>query len=348
MENKDIVREIIHKLEKGHINLWHDISKEEMMSYIDKIEWNTLDEIRFDFEMLKLFSRFKDGHTRYFIKNKTLKNIFVYKDNRLYILEDGKYLRVNKINEKEIDELYNSFEELVCYETEEWKNTQIEIAFNSGYFYEMLGMNEPLYAYCETGKIIKLEIASNEEMSEKLKLFTPYEYKIMDNVLYLRYSACRDDVNNPFIEFVKEVEEIIDKLNIGNYILDLRGNKGGNSEILNPFQDLVRTKKLHGVLLIDSKVFSSGRFAIAKFKKEFNTMLIGTPTGGAASSYGYNNNDSVENKSFSYSIRYWDFKDIFNDPGSIKPDVYVDNSIEDLGNNYDRVLDYALELFKAK
>jgi hypothetical protein len=77
-------------------------------------------------------------------------------------------------------------------------------------------------------------------------------------------------------------------------------------------------------------------------------LLIGTPTGGAASSYVYNNNDSLDDKSFSYSIRYWDFKDIFNDSGSIKPDIYVENSIEDLENNYDRVLDYALSYLKNK
>ena len=149
------------------------------------------------------------------------------------------------------------------------------------------------------------------------------------------------------VTYFQEIKDKVEELNIDKYILDLRGNAGGNSEILNPFQDLVRDKKLNGVLLIDSGVFSSGRFAIAKFKKEFNTLLIGTPTGGAASSYGYNNNDSVEDKSFSYSIRYWDFSEIFKSKGAIVPDIIVENTIEDLENNYDRVLKKAFEILKV-
>ena len=53
--------------------------------------------------------------------------------------------------------------------------------------------------------------------------------------------------------------------------MDLRGNAGGNSEILNPFQDLVRYKKLNGVLLIDSGVFSP---VVVLFNSElFSTIL---------------------------------------------------------------------------
>ena len=87
----------------------------------------------------------------------------------------------------------------------------------------------------------------------------------MINVAVLGYGT----VGSGVVEVLEKNKEMItpragEELNV-KYILDLRGNKGGNSEILNPFQDLVREKKLEGVLLIDSKVFSSGRFAVAKF-----------------------------------------------------------------------------------
>ena len=62
---------------------------------------------------------------------------------------------------------------------------------------------------------------------------------------------------------------------------------------------------------------------------------------------GYNNNDSVEDKSFSYSIRYWDFSEIFKSKGAIVPDIIVENTIEDLENNYDRVLKKAFEILKV-
>ena len=139
------------------------------------------------------------------------------------------------------------------------------------------------------------------------------------------------------------MSKTIEEKQITEYIIDVRGTMGGSSEILNPFQDLVRNKQLKGIMLIDEKVFSSGRFAIARFKKEFDIMTIGTSTGGAAASYGYNNNAKVEDKSFSYSIRYWDFSEIFNTTGSIYPDLYVENTIDDLNNNYDRQLEVGIE-----
>ena len=347
MKNSEKAKSIFEKLEKGHINLWHDISKEEFYILFNEVDWDKLDEVSFDFEMLKLFSKFRDAHTRYFIKNKTLHHKLIYKNNKLYIFDNEKYLEVISINNYNIEELYDSFSKIVCYETKEWKNKQIEIGFNSKYFYEMIGIKDELVAKLYNDNFIELSVASDEELKKRVSTFKPYTYSVMNNVLYLKYSACRDDKDIPFIDFVKEIKDKVEELNIDKYILDLRGNAGGNSEILNPFQDLVRYKKLNGVLLIDSGVFSSGRFAIAKFKKEFNTLLIGTPTGGAASSYGYNNNDSVEDKSFSYSIRYWDFSEIFKSKGAIVPDIIVENTIEDLENNYDRVLKKAFEILKV-
>ncbi len=348
MTNKEIVFKIMDKLEKGHINLWHDITKEEMYSRINVVEWDKLDDVSFDFEMMKLFSLFKDAHTRYFVKNKTLSNKLIFKDDKLYVLSNSHYLQIISINGIEVEKIYNEFAKLVCYETKEWKNKQVEIAFNSKYYYEMIGIKGELTALLRDSSSITLKEESKEEKEKRCREFKPYSYEIMDEVLYLRYSACRDDKDILFSDFVSKIKEDVTRLKIGQYILDVRGNAGGNSEILNSFQDLVREEKLDGVLLMDSGVFSSGRFALAKFKKEFNTLLIGTPSGGAASSYGYNNNDSVENKNFSYSIRYWDFSEIFKTSGAIIPDIIIENTIEDMEKNYDRVLLKAFEVLKNK
>ena len=248
------------------------------------------------------------------------------------------------INDIAIKELATRYEEMICYETQQWREVQLQSAFNNQYFYEMIGMGSDLFCLLEDGTTIKLQLLNEDDLSKTKKEFKPYQYQIMENnILYLKYSACRNDASISFVNFVSEIEEKIKESHIRYYILDVRGNGGGSSEILNPFQDLVRELKLNGVMLIDNKVFSSGRFAIARFKKEFNIKTIGTPTGGAASSYGYNNNDSIEGKCFSYSIRYWDFSDIFHSPGAIFPDIYIDNTIEDINNNYDRQLECAKE-----
>ena len=194
----------------------------------------------------------------YFIKNKTLHHKLIYKNNKLYIFDNEKYLEVISINNCNIEELYDSFSKIVCYETKEWKNKQIEIGFNSKYFYEMIGIKDELVAKLYNDNLIELSVASEEELKKRVSTFKPYTYSVINNVLYLKYAE-NTGVAFSMFSFVVSAAE----LNIDKYILDLRGNAGGNSEILNPFQDLVRDKKLNGVLLIDSGVFSSGRFAIA-------------------------------------------------------------------------------------
>ena len=95
-------------------------------------------------------------------------------------------------------------------------------------------------------------------------------------------------------------------------------------------------------MIIDNGVFSSGRFAVARFKKDFQIPLIGEPTGGAVRSYGHVKNLNVEDKHFSVSIRYWDFSDVFGYDGSIMPDIFVPTTIEDIQNNKDKPLEVAI------
>ena len=87
----------------------------------------------------------------------------------------------------------------------------------------------------------------------------------------------------------------------------MRGNHGGNSSIIKPLVKIIKKLSLDGVVLIDNGVFSSGRWAVADFKKNFNTLLIGEPTGGAATSYGNNRKLKVGDKNFSVSVSFFDF-----------------------------------------
>jgi hypothetical protein len=103
-----------------------------------------------------------------------------------------------------------------------------------------------------------------------------------------------------------------------------------------------------GAMLINNAVFSSGRFAVAKFKKACGITLIGQGTGGAAKSYGYNQNLETYGKTFSCSIRLWDFSEIFGSEGSIQPDIYVERKIEDINNNVNAELNAAIEYLKNK
>lgn len=358
MKNSQKVKEIIETLEKEHINLYHDITKEKIDKYIKSVAWDKLSDIEFDREMLKLFHQFKDAHTNYYLsKEKNLqryKNKFEYINRVSYIIIDGKYHEILEINGKPMKEIVKSITELLTYETDAWKNYRLSLRLNFAYYYKMLGItnDNTLNLKVKRGNNVfdyKTEEMEIEETVKSFKKQPNYSFKtIDDNVLYIKYSECVEMKEYPFADFVKDVKKACKENNIENYIMDLRGNIGGDSRIIKPLLDLIAKLNINGVVLIDNGVFSSGRFAVADFKRRFDCPMIGQNTGGAAASYGYNKNLKAAGKSFSCSIRFWDFSDIFGYTGAIQPDLRVVNGTKDKEKGIDRQLEQAKEYFKSK
>lgn len=351
MKNSQIVKEIIETLEREHLNLYHDISKNKLDKYIKSIEWDKLNEIEFDREMKKLFHQFKDAHTNYHLsKEKGLqryKNKFSYINRKTYITIDNKYYEVLEINDRPIKDIIKNLTELIAYETEAWKCYNINSYLNYAYCFKMLGITDKNYLDLKIKRDDKISNYRLEEKTvevEKNKEY--YSYKLLDNnTIYLKYSECIEMKDYPFADFVKDIKKACKENNVENYIFDLRGNKGGDSRIIRPLEDLIEKLNLKGVVLIDNGVMSSGRIAVVDFKRRFNSTLIGQMTGGAVASYGYNKNLKVADKSFSCSIRYWDFSDVFDYSGSIKPDIIVVNGVKEKESGCDMQLEFAKSTF---
>ena len=81
------------------------------------------------------------------------------------------------------------------------------------------------------------------------------------------------------VDFFEEVENIIETKNIKHYIFDVRGNPGGDSEIIKPLLRYLNENNITGVTLTDNRVFSSGTWAVRYAKTILNTTLIGQPLG---------------------------------------------------------------------
>ena len=342
MKNSEIINLIIKKLEENHLNLYHDVSSEEIKKHISSIKnLDELSSIEFDKEMLKLFALFKDAHTGYRIKWMPIDHKLRFIEGKFYILVDERWEEISAIGDLPVKEFYNQIKSLINFETQAWLNHEVMTNINNGYIYQILDL------FKEEKVVVRLknkkDVALKLDETRKLNKLSPYSYKILNsNILYFKYQRCIERPDYPFKDFLNDMVKEISTKNIKKYILDVRGNTGGNSEILNPFQALVKEKGLKGVMIIDNSVFSSGRFAVARFKKDFQIPLIGEPTGGAVRSYGHVKNLNVEDKHFSVSIRYWDFSDVFGYDGSIMPDIFVPTTIEDIQNNKDKPLEVAI------
>ena len=118
-----------------------------------------------------------------------------------------------------------------------------------------------------------------------------YEYLPQQRAVYFRYARCQEMASLPFTSFSQELLNFLNTNNVERLIVDLRGNPGGNSAILDPFIETIRTRSplnQRGRLfvLIDNGSFSSAMLNANTFQLRTNALLVGEPTGGKPNSYG--------------------------------------------------------------
>jgi hypothetical protein len=156
-----------------------------------------------------------------------------------------------------------------------------------------------------------------------------YWYEVIDgNIVYLQYNTCMNMDKISFADFVKSMFEEIKDMPISKFIIDLRLNSGGSSEIVAPLVDELKNHNLEGKIYccIGCKTYSSGGLAAIRLKKELNAMLVGEPTGCKPNHYGEVKELTLPNTNLivSYSTKY--FSSYSDDAAiTLEPDFWVKN-----------------------
>jgi len=167
--------------------------------------------------------------------------------------------------------------------------------------------------------------------------------------LYIRYSKCADDPRQPFAEFAKDLFAGVDgnPAAVTRVVIDLRANGGGNSQVIEPLLEGLRSRKsLSGkgklYALVGPGTFSSGLLAAIKLRSDLNAVIIGEPPGERLNSYGEVRQLTLPNSHLpvQYSTKY--FKLVSDDGAAFDPDVLVRTSIADWLAGKDPVLDAAI------
>ncbi len=369
------------ELPKQHKNLFSVITKKEFNTMTDQLidKVDQLSTKQVFVELNKIIASVGDAHTSInYWDGYSYPLQFYILDGKVYVVNAGKdfedmmFCQVTKINDVDIDKVMEQLRTLVSHENESWVLAMLPNYLQSPVYMYGLGIlsneTETVFTVQKNGKerdyrVPTLEYGESTELvntKEKDILlgiynkYYAYEYLTQDRALYFEYNACAEMEDQSFADFNNEMMNRIEKEEVEKIIIDLRSNSGGNSEILNPFTDRLKSyikekPEVRIYTLVGRNTFSSGMFAIYRIKEAAPAAVsVGEPTGGALDCYGEVKTMEMPNSMIpiSYSTKYFEFSKSFRykneGVGTFLPDVVIQPTIEDYVGGKDVVLDYAL------
>ena len=362
---------IIH----GHPCFYLKNDKDEFDMELGRVISNKETFSKYDFNyvlnhMIKYELNEYDSHTRaYFYDVKRLPILFKVIDNKVYIInslyKDYIGMEVKSINGVSIEKVIEELDFMTCYASFDYFKGIIANSLSDVSTLKSLPSIGDVDKITFEGDYSKLTIDTNkiDDWPPSTTRSSNYEIEVYDDTLKINYLACRDE--NQMIE---AVETMKNTEGIEHYIVSIRGNYGGNSNINNHLVEFLKDKDTY--VLCDERVFSSARMCLADLKKNGATV-IGKRPGTPVSAFG-----NLGNKKYFLdmkmlvvgSVNYWyydedlnltgltkeNFRDVLkNHPEILETrfldvDYEVDFTLEDYLTNNDTMLQFTLDLIKEK
>lgn len=152
-----------------------------------------------------------------------------------------------------------------------------------------------------------------------------------EGILYFKYNACEG--RREFARFNQALWQIVDQQlvelpPIERLVIDLRGNRGGNSAVFRPFLEaLSRHPELNHperlFVLIDGSVFSSALLNAAELRRDTQATFIGEQAGDYINHYGEVRSLRLPNSGLMLRYSTHKFSVFLEGEAYLHPDVLV-------------------------
>ena len=374
-DNGESDYEGIHSV--GHPGFYFFHYKEEMLGELNKNltkkEYSRFDIVYIVSKLLAFLLSKYDSHTSIrFLKEVYFPITFKMVGEDVYVLDCAKEIgnlrgaKVLSVNKVDIDKIKQEIIDRTCYSTDGYVKYSIKSILQS---YKEL---KTLPSIDSKVKEIDYELLLNDEVKH-IKLNTNsleydynnakpnYVYEVRDDTMILTYSSCKDF--DKMKDFVREIGDVASDNNINKFIVDIRDNRGGNSEVIKPLLEFLEGKEI--VTLVNETTFSAARMAFVDLRK-LGSYSVGTRISTSLNCFG-NNTRSKCYEDLGLSIcgatKYFyydkylnrttltskeDFESFFKgreellEPFILEPDEIVEITLEDIKNGKDSQMDMAI------
>lgn len=367
---KEDLNQFFNLYEENHIYPYFSISKEEIMGFIG--DYLNKKEILNDYDfaymvkiIIKKLSGFQDSHMFFSFNNgHNIPIVTKYIESDLIIVNaSGEYekligSKILSINKVPIIKLQKEMEKTIAYSSKGWLLSELA---TFSYSINRLLMLPSINSECENficelerdGIKTNVTINKNEVLAKSIRHPNYMIDTSINNCIILHYNNCIKRCENEVDNLVQKLDNIISAQQCQNFILDLRGNTGGNSEVIKPLINYLEKSSIKLYAFIDSRTYSSGIMALLAMKR-IGATLIGEEPGHALNSFGEIKNFGLLNTGFivSFPTKYFilsiegtksleskeeidkKIKEIAT-PRFIKPDYNVIISYDDIINDND-------------
>ncbi|WP_444922250.1 S41 family peptidase [Microbulbifer sp. CnH-101-G] len=371
------------ELERNHINLYHNVSKEELTDklLLLKSDLPNLSENQVMVELMKISRMIGDGHTQLAFWNQDIELYpfqFLEFDGDLRLIATDESYRqllghkLTAINGTPIDAIIDRLSPIV-QGVENGYSLKIRRAFqiNVAQVLEGVGISastkKAVYTFTDDSgrkKTVSVSSLSMGNYHSKIThhLFpktTPFKSKRVEESSNLWMSA-DIDTQTAYIyfksypsfsdmeDFAVDAEKFLKKNNVKNLIIDFRENGGGDFFVgLTLAWRLVLVDSIdwdHGVYtLIGGKTYSAAMSNAAQYRQILNAKLVGEPSGG--NPVGYQDMDQFSLPNSDWVITYSKRNYRFQDvyTEGVQPDVMIKQDWQSYNKGIDKPLEWVLD-----
>lgn len=376
---QNIYEKFVESYKRIHIDPWHEIDEETLNNLHDELVscMDITDSYNFIYFMDYIIKRLNgksDAHTKLDMISILPINFKIFADEVLVNYpEELKGASLKSINGISIKQIISEIDAVISYGTEGKRKFETEKAlFNKCIMFGLPSLRETsklIYEFTNLNGETVTKTFNRKKSDDEGKLFD-YEkylygdtgsYKITNNVLIYNHCSVQSQYETKIKDAIKRLEAE-DLSQISTIIIDLRGNTGGNSglnSLLTDFLNKHMGKKL--ICLTDYRIFSAGRYALADLIK-LGAITIGEGISTPINCFGESNWVLFDEYSFSISGCYFNpfihytartkeklletkTSELLK-PYIFEPDINVSQNKNDYINDFDTVLNYALNFCK--